>query len=331
MKPIDPSALREIVSRFSEQRVTVVGDLIADVYLTAQTERISREAPVLVLRYQSEELLPGGAGNVVKNIVRLGGQAVPVGWVGDDAHGETLCARFREWGVDVSGIVTEPASATPSKTRIIAGDVNVLPRQVVRVDRGAEHALSRETVTRITEFAVAVSSHGAPTIVSDYGYFTISDTLWQRLAQTGCECIIDSRFRLASFAGAEWCLPNVPEAQQILGATGGGSADLLQMGRALSAALSIRHVGLTRGNQGIALFVDGELQVDYPAVGGNDVVDTTGAGDTVVAAVALALAAGAEPEQAIWIANLAAGISVCRSRNNCATQADLLAHIAAIS
>ncbi|MCA9521477.1 MAG: bifunctional hydroxymethylpyrimidine kinase/phosphomethylpyrimidine kinase, partial [Myxococcales bacterium] len=318
--------LLSVLESFSDVRVAVVGDLIADIYVTARTERISREAPVLVLRHQHEELMPGGAGNVIMNMVRLGARPKVVGWVGDDAPGRGLRAAFGAWDLDCAALVTEPARPTPTKTRILAGDVNVMPRQVVRLDRGGEEALSPSVRTALlaTVTQLLRQPHSS-LVISDYGAQTIDPDVLAAIRQRpmeGPRVLVDSRFSLDDFHGVDVVLPNEPEARALVGHSI-GERPLAETAEEMFRRIGAEHVILTLGNQGLSVFERDRVLCHLAVSGSDEVVDTTGAGDTVTAVVTLAMGAAAAPQQAAFLANLAAGITVSRPRNECASLADL--------
>lgn len=261
--------LIEILAAFPAVRTTIVGDLIADVYITARTERISREAPVLVLRHQGEELMPGGAGNVIKNMVRLGARPKVVGWVGDDAPGRALLRIFREWSLDVSDLVCEVAHATPTKTRILAGDVHVMPHQVLRLDRGGEQTLSADARAALCDAVRReLAAAGRSVVFSDYGAQTIDPTIVSAIRERpggGARVLVDSRFALASFAGVDVVLPNEPEARALLGHPL-LEAELPVVAAELYDRIGVETVLLTLGNKGLALFAAVECRfVSLPA------------------------------------------------------------------
>jgi rfaE bifunctional protein kinase chain/domain len=293
-----------------------VGDLVADEFIYGRIDRLSREAPVLILEYDSTEVVPGGAGNAVANVASLGGRADLVGVVGRDDAGRRLLAAL-PGRVDTRGVMRSSGYRTPVKTRILAGGVHSAKQQVVRIDRvggviGASRAraLQARLTTAITR-ADAV-------IVSDYGGGVVTPSLWARALagarrRTPPIVVVDSRYGLGGFAGMTACTPNEPEVEALLGVRiNYDRATLEDAGRELLRRLRCQAVLVTRGSRGMALFEVGRRTDHIPIVGSDEIADVTGAGDTVIAAFTLALAAGAGFGEAARLANHAGGLVVMK-------------------
>ena len=309
---------QKLIRGFRSVRLVVVGDLVADEFIYGRIDRVSREAPVLILKYDSTEIVPGGAGNAAANAAMLGARVEVVGVVGRDGAGERLVEAMPA-GAVVRGVSRVRGYVTPVKTRILAGGVHSAKQQVVRIDRagGRLTPARRATVERALVRALARAD---AVIVSDYGGPLEMPALWARAraAISGRRAaaplvFVDSRYGLSRFEGMTACTPNESEVESLLGVTIGDRRDVLEeAGRALVAKLRCRAVLVTRGSRGMALF-DPDRPTDHiPIVGTDEVADVTGAGDTVIATFALAVAAGASFAEAARLANFAGGLVVMK-------------------
>jgi D-glycero-beta-D-manno-heptose-7-phosphate kinase len=307
------SRLRTLVRRMAGKRIVVLGDLILDEYVFGETTRISREAPVMVLKWRGHQAGFGGASNAVANIAAYGGVPVPVGCVGDDGNGRKLLNMFVENGITTDHVVTDAATTTIAKTRIMAGGMHTVRQQIVRIDREPA-ALPDETLMLAAAHGALKDADGM--LVSDYGYGALSPKVVNFVnaaARAGkIPIAIDSRYRLQSFRYASLAAPNEEEA----GIHAGYSADdikkIEKAGEALRNKLNSRALLITRGCEGISLFEENKKPVHIPVFGSKAAVDTTGAGDTVVTAALLALCAGASYFEAAEIANRAGGLVVMK-------------------
>jgi len=304
------------VARFRGLRIAVLGDLVCDEFVHGDIERVSREAPVLILRHTRTEVVPGGGANAVANLRALGAEPIPVGVVGTDPAGEALLAKFRKAGIDTRGVRRLPRYATPAKSRLLAGGIHTRRQQVIRVDRGAEPgdldpAVEADLLRRANRALDGTSG----LLVADYGYGAATPRLVRRLQEThpGLRVTVDSRSRVASFRKLSACTPNQEEVERAAGIGPLRSEALLRRaGQALLERTRNGAVLVTRGALGMTLFARGLSPVDIPAYGSGEVADVTGAGDTVIAAFTLALLAGAGPVEAARIANYAAGLVVMK-------------------
>ncbi|MFQ6048409.1 MAG: bifunctional heptose 7-phosphate kinase/heptose 1-phosphate adenyltransferase [Phycisphaerae bacterium] len=321
--------LSELVDRLATARVGVVGDVVADIYVTGQTQRVSREAPVVILRHERQWLLPGGAANVAANAARLGVSVQLVGLVGCDEPGQQVLAALERAGVAAEGVVASGQQATTTKTRFLAGARHTSRQQVLRVDRepagppsDSLRALLRERVERLDERV-------GTWIVSDYGYGLFDEAFKRLLAAVarGKTVVADSRFDARGFTGVTVIKPNEEEAIAATSATDGSPQQMEQAARELAESLGLEAVLITLGNQGMLLYSnDGQAEL-IPAVGPDQIVDLTGAGDTVAAVFTAALAAGANMSEAAHLANVAGGIVVMREGVSTVSPAELKAAI----
>ncbi|HAA04006.1 MAG TPA: D-glycero-beta-D-manno-heptose-7-phosphate kinase [Syntrophobacteraceae bacterium] len=301
--------LLEAVERFPKVRVLVVGDLILDVFIWGQVRRISPEAPVPVVEVKKETLLLGGAANVVHNLADLGGQVLVGGLIGEDSAGDQVCDLLRQLDIAIQGVIREPGRPTTIKTRVIAHH-----QQVVRFDR--EWRTTPQDASR--EAMMAYIRTVLPTvdgiIVSDYGKGMVDDVLMDNLRVLAADgktpIIVDPKPNNAShYRHATLITPNNAEASIMAGIPIEDPESLLQAGEDLLERLNCKMVLVTRGEAGMALFQRGQAMTTIPTVA-RRVYDVTGAGDTVVSTITLALLAGLAPADAAILANIAAGIVV---------------------
>ena len=309
-----------LVDGFSSRRVLVLGDVIADEFVFGEVARVSREAPVLILKYDATVVVAGGAGNAANNVASLGGRARLVGLVGADVEGRRLLASFHR-GVDRAHIVRARAYRTPVKTRILAGGVHAARQQVVRIDRETGWPLS-EAVSRALEKKIVPALDGCDAVLlSDYGSGLVTPALAnviraavaRRARRRPIPVLLDSRYRLLDYHGLTTCTPNESEVEQVLGIHIDDDAEALERaGRLLLRRTGMRAVLVTRGSRGMALFQPGQPAIHVPIFGSDEVTDVTGAGDTVNATFGLALAAGASFYEAARLANYAGGLVVMK-------------------
>lgn len=314
-----------LLAKFPKVRLLVAGDLVVDETLVGVTERISREAPVLILRYSHTTQAPGGAGNALANAAALGGKAVPLGVVGEDEAGKQLLRAFRAMGLDTSGVVSAKGRRTPVKTRVLAGGAHTAKQQVIRIDRIEEKDVSRGVEERLVARLTALAPECDALLVSDYDLGTLTEKVRRALlsAFEGKPVVVDSRHRLQAWKGATLVTPNVAEAAPAAGVEIRDEASLEKAGRILQEQLG-GSVLITRGPQGMSLF-DGKGVRHIPVFGIEQPVDPTGAGDTVAATTALSLSAGAEPVLAASLAAVAAGLVVAKRGTVAASKEEVLA------
>jgi rfaE bifunctional protein kinase chain/domain len=304
-----PSSL---VARFPGVHVAVLGDFVADEYLYGETERVSREAPVLVVRHESTDVKPGGAANAAANVVALGARALPVGVLGKDAAGDALVRWFEDAGADAQGLLQPRDRVTETKTRILAGGRSTTRQQMLRVDRADDRPLAAGVRRRLERALAEACLRAQAVMVSDYGSGLVDDRLVERLQVLGARVpvCVDSRYGLRRFKGAALVKPNEPELEAAFGARLRDESDVERAGRTLLDELGAGALVATRGRHGMWLFVPGKPTYKVPVFGPAEAVDVTGAGDTVLAALACALGAGASHREAVELANVAGGIVV---------------------
>jgi rfaE bifunctional protein kinase chain/domain len=281
---------------------------------------MSREAPVLILKYDATEILPGGAGNAANNVAALGGHVRLAGLVGTDVESRRLLSSFHR-GVDRSHVVRSRDYRTPIKTRILAGGVHSAKQQVVRIDREAGWPLD-ERVAPAAAFRIGQALEGCDAVIlSDYGSGLVTPSLarfvrrvlQRRTRRRPTPILVDSRYRLLAYRGLTACTPNESEVENVLGVRIDDDLGVLERsGRQLLKRLRSKAVLVTRGSRGMALFQHKQPTSHIPIFGSDEVADVTGAGDTVIGTFGLALAAGASFYEAARLANYAGGLVVMK-------------------
>jgi D-glycero-beta-D-manno-heptose-7-phosphate kinase len=329
-KPHNPNdRLRKIVESFPNVTVTVVGDLVADEFIFGEISRVSREAPVLILKHRERNIVPGGGANAVYNLADLGVNVLPVGVVGDDEPGKLLIKAFRHKHIPVSGVLKDKSFITVTKTRILAGMTHSARQQVVRLDRepAAEpnQHLKRELVLAARQYAKASDA----LLVSDYGYGAASPAILNAIREKGgldkVPVTLDSRFRMLQFSGITAATPNEPEVEDALGVKIGQNwPQLVTAGERVMEQMKLHSLVITRGRDGMVAFNQRHKPLHIPIHGSDQVTDVTGAGDTVIATFTAAMAAGASTEEAAHLANYAGGIVVMKRGTATVSQQELL-------
>lgn len=322
----DPA--KTVRETFPHKTVVIIGDLVADQFLQGMISRVSREAPVFILRHENTDTVPGAAANAAVNVASLGGRTILVGVAGTDQNGDSLTQKLERAGVDTSMIVRDPAFNTTTKVRVVAGQNYAARQQVIRIDYEDQTGLSADTREQMRRNLAAVSDRADAIIVSDYDYGVVFDEIYEDARviakERGIPLIVDSRYALTKLAHATTATPNREEVEHILG------CELTMDGcRSLRERLGLEALLITNGNQGMLLIEDGKEPLKLPAVGPSEPVDVTGAGDTVIAAYALGLASGLSFADAARIANHAGGIVVMKKGTASASSDELLASLSA--
>ncbi|MFI5173458.1 MAG: D-glycero-beta-D-manno-heptose-7-phosphate kinase [Terriglobia bacterium] len=303
------SAIKRILQRFSGQRIAIWGDLMLDEFLRGRVSRISPEAPVPIVEVTEHTFHLGGAGNVAANISSLGGAAFPFGVVGKDEAGQKLRREFRKVQIDCRGVLTDPDRPTTLKTRVIAEH-----QQVVRADRERRDGIHARIQSRLLRLWEAGVDRYDAIIVSDYEKGLITQELLQSLishaARKKIPLCLDPKISHAPFyRGATLVTPNHHEAERLSGVTIDNDRAAERAGKRLLQQLEAQALLITRGEQGMTL-CEANGRVTHIPAQAREVFDVTGAGDTVISTLALALAAGASMVEAAFLANAAAGIVV---------------------
>lgn len=329
----DSERLKKIVDAFPGVTVTVLGDLVADEFVFGEISRVSREAPVLILKHRERMVVPGGGGNAVYNLADLGINVLPVGIVGDDEPGRLLLQRFRQKRIPASGIIRVKGYPTVTKTRILAGMTHSSRQQVVRVDREPDNPPSSGAVRQIVSSARQYIRASDALLVSDYGYGAATPEILAAIRNASrmpeIPVSLDSRYRMLDYAGSVTAAtPNEPEVEEALRVTIGNDTEkLFASGKSLLDKMKLQSLIITRGRDGMAAFERRKNPVMIPIHGSDQIADVTGAGDTVIATFTAALAAGADTESAARLANYAGGIVVMKRGTATVTRDELIAAI----
>ncbi len=301
--------LHQWMDGFRQARVLVVGDLTLDEFLTGEVERVSREAPVLILRHELTRQIPGGGANAIYNLATLGANVKAVGLVGKDGQGEVLRGIFTSAGIDTNGILVDGDRPTVTKTRISGHARQSVTQQIVRIDRKSDDPPDLELQLQLAAYIRQQIGSVDAVVCSDYGDGVLSQPVIEAVLQHPCT-IIDTQKDLHRYAGATLFTPNLPEAEKAAGYAITTSASLPQAGHDLLQLTQAEQMLITRGDEGMSLFSRDGSHETIPAFNRTDVYDVTGAGDTVVAALTLGLIAGASPIEAAMLGNLAASLVV---------------------
>jgi len=323
---LDRQIYRELIDSFSRARIAVVGDIVADIYVFGKPHRLSREAPVIVVRHEGEKFVPGSAANTAHNLMALAATVHLIGVVGDDTPGRAVVDFFDGPRAKAGGIIIDKHRPTITKTRIMAGDLHTTKQQVIRIDKEPDNQLSSEARKLLCGRLEAVLPEIDGIVVSDYGYDVVGPEVVELVQQVagGKVVVVDSRFRLGNFKGVTLATPNESEAEAATGILINSDADVLEAGTRLLDETGNDAILITRGNLGMALFERGANVEHIPVCGGDEIVDVSGAGDTVAATAALGLAGGATLLQAANLANFAAGLVVMKSGTATTTREEIL-------
>ncbi len=318
--------LISIIRRFPPRKILVVGDSIADQFVYGAISRVSREAPVFILRHEHTATTPGGAANCAVNLASLGTSVALVSMTGDDEAGGALTEKLKGAGVDCSGLISSPGLQTTTKVRILAGQAHSSRQQVIRIDyEGApltDFRLRRAMNDNVASELKAVDA----VIISDYNYGVVSDeivsTIHEAANTRGIPVLVDSRFQLSNYPGFTSATPNEEEVETLLGKVL-DEGELNAAGQELRDRLGYRALLITRGGRGMTLFAQGVEPLHLEAVGAREPVDGTGAGDTVIATYTLALASDASFPDAARLANYAGGLVVMKRGTASITREEL--------
>jgi len=314
---VDRSALLSIVERFPRQRVVLLGDLVADEFLLGDIARVSREAPVLILKQRERRIVPGGGANAANNLADLEARVTPVGVVGDDEAGSGLLRYFEQKNVTTRYILRRRGYVTPTKSRILGGLAHWQHQQIVRVDREPPRPLDRQTRRQLRARAASLLANATALLISDYGYGSTDAhevaALRRPAARRRLPVTVDSRFDLLTYSHLSAATPNEPEIEEASGQKIGVNLELLhRLGKRLLRRLALEALLVTRGRDGMVLFEPRKKPKALAVFGSDQAVDVTGAGDTVIAVFTLALAAGASFLHAARLANCAGGLVVMK-------------------
>ena len=316
-----------IVRRFPQRRILVIGDAVADQFIYGAISRVSREAPVFILKHEHTETVPGGAANCALNLASLGARVSLVSVAGEDEAGRALLEKLNLAGVDCGGVITSERLRTTTKVRILAGQLHSTRQQVIRIDYEGEPLSNPELRARLRDSVLEETRQADAVIISDYNYGVADAEMTSFTRDTAATqkvpVLADSRFRLADFVGFTSATPNQDEVEQLLGEQFTDPAELETASEELRQRLGYRALLVTRGSQGMMLLEEGVAPVHLDAVGAHEPVDVTGAGDTVMAAYTLALASDSSFPDAARLANYAGGLVVMKRGTASVTREEL--------
>ena len=327
-RSVDLAALADYVEQFPSKTVVLLGDFVADEFQSGEISRVSREAPVLILRHRESSIVPGGGANAANNLAALGARVLPITVLGDDSASEALIAHFKNKGVSVSGILRVKGRITPTKTRFLAGWAHTVSQQVLRVDREPQEPLPPAIVRKLGMLLQSKLRGANALAVSDYGFGAASPELVRRVTSKHRKLTVtlDARYHMALYAraGVTSATPNEAELEALHHTSIGRDVEELERcGRATLSAMKLRALIVTRGRDGMSLFEDGRVS-HIPIHGTSQAVDVTGAGDTVLATYTLALASGATFLEAAHLANIAGGLVVLKRGTATVSREELL-------
>jgi rfaE bifunctional protein kinase chain/domain len=304
----------KLIDKFKGKKVLVLGDFILDEYVYGETERISREAPVLILKYNNSTYLAGGGANPVMNIADIGAIPVPVSIAGTEEYSDILLDMMKKKKVDTSYILRTDRYSIPVKTRVMAGSVHTVKQQIVRIDRYNDEALDPEIeaglITNINTAAKVIDV----VLVSDYGSGMITGKVIKAvnaLAKSGKKVVVDSRYGLKEFKYVATATPNETEAGPATDHEKYGESDVELIVRKLSKMMRSKGMIVTRGSRGMIVYENKKIFKISP-FGSDEIVDVSGAGDTVSSIVSVALASGASLADSAYLANIGGGLVVMK-------------------
>ena len=324
MQDSQDKELVNIIKRFGDQHVVILGDALADKFLHGSISRVSREAPVFILRHEHTETLPGGAANCAMNLVALGARVSLISVTGDDESGSELRGKLEAAGVDIAGVIVSGKVQTTTKVRILAGQSHSSKQQVIRIDY-EEAPLGDEEIRNalLNRLEQAMSSANA-FVISDYNYGVVDARAAELIRKRAdVPVLVDSRFRLSEFTGFTAATPNQEEVEKISGSAISSTDELETAAKELKKRLGHHALLVTRGSKGMTLLEGDADPLHIPAVSAQQAVDVTGAGDTVIATFTLALASGASFADAARLANYAGGLVVMKRGTATVSAAEL--------
>jgi len=307
----------DIIKAFSGKKIIVWGDIILDEYIYGTTRRVSREAPVLVLSYKEKEFALGGAGNALFNLQSLGAKPVPVGVIGKDAAGEKIIQILTANNISTKNLIQINNFPTPTKSRILAGEETAKKQQILRIDYEGKAPEDNSIQERLLKSLMNLKDNSQALLISDYNYFVVQESTYKQILpgfrKSNIPISLDSRFRILNFKGVNISTPNESEVEEAFNIEFNSNEDLIgKTGQRLMNATEAEAILITRGSKGMVLFERRKTPWAIPIHGTSDIVDVTGAGDTVISVFTLALACGSSYRDAATLANHAGGMVVMK-------------------
>ena len=325
---VNTDSLLKIIENFKNKKIAVWGDYILDEYIYTLSHRVSREAPVLILKYQGTDYSLGGAGNSVNNIKSLGGIPVPIGIVGDDEKGNRILKLLKKNDIKTDYLIKVKNYSTPTKTRILAGGEHTRKQQVLRIDYEDKLKYDEKLKSLLLSNLLKVIENIDALLISDYNYFTVNEDVYYevlpKLKELEKPVTLDSRFKLLNFKEVTIATPNEPEVNYALNIEINDDEKVLEKaGKEILEKLSSLALLITRGYKGMTLFERNKEPFSIPIHGSDEIVDVTGAGDTVISTYTLALTAGADFKEAAYLSNYAASRVVMKKGAATVSQSEL--------
>ena len=316
--------LIKIIRRFANQKIVIIGDAIADRFVHGSISRVSREAPVFILQHQHTETLPGGAANCAMNLVALGAKVSLISVTGADEAGNELRGKLEAAGVNIDGVIVSDKIETTTKVRILAGHSHANKQQVIRIDYEGASLDDDEIRTALLDKLQQAIATANAVVISDYNYGVVDARAADLIRKNvSVPVLVDSRFRLLDYPGFTAATPNQEEVENLAGAPISSSEQLEKAATDLKQRLGHRALLVTRGGEGMTLVESDAAPVHIHAVGAQQPVDVTGAGDTVIATFTLALACDASFADAARLANYAGGLVVMKRGTATVSAAEL--------
>jgi rfaE bifunctional protein kinase chain/domain len=318
------NSLIDIIKRFADQKIVIIGDAIADRFVHGSISRVSREAPVFILQHQHTETLPGGAANCAMNLVALGAKVSLISVTGNDEAGNELRAKLETAGVNTDGVIVSDKVETTTKVRILAGHSHSSKQQVIRIDYEGASLNDDEVRAALLDKLEQTINNASAIVISDYNYGVVDARAVEVIRKSPIiPVLVDSRFRLLDFPGFTAATPNQEEVENLTGTPITSAEQLERAATELKQQLGHRALLVTQGGEGMTLVESDATPVHIRAVGAEQPVDVTGAGDTVIATFTLALAAGASFADAARLANYAGGLVVMKRGTATVSAAEL--------
>ncbi len=308
--------VEEQIISFKNKKVLVWGDFILDEFIYTKTSRISREAPVLINRFQSSEVKPGGAGNVLMNLKALGAEPIPVGLYGKDEHGRKLLDYFNNMNINTSYMIEDKNYQTAVKSRIMAGGDNTKKQQILRIDKLHEDFGNIKSKKKFVANILELSNQVDALLISDYLNHSVKSEIYYQVLDTYKSkfIAIDSRFNLKDFRAYTIATPNAPEIRELYPSLKYGNKEsYIEAGMRLLNESEAKNIVVKLGHKGMLIFNDSGVKEDLGIYGSSDIVDVTGAGDTVISLITLSMISGMSLLDSAKLATIGAGMVVMKA------------------
>jgi len=330
MKKLSKKDVTEIIRNFSNFHITVIGDIIADEYIYGKLSRISREAPVLILKYENSNVVPGGGGNAAVNISALGGKCSLIGFLGNDDYAKKVKTKLEEYGIDTGGIILKKGNSI-IKTRVLAGGSHTTKQQLLRIDKEEKIKCTGSEEKKVVQFVGKSINKTDGILFSDYGLGAITGGIRNSVIEQGNSHSViigvDSRYELMNYKNVTIATPNEWELKEAFSINNITQDGIIKYGNELKNNINSRNLIVTQGSSGMTLFDSENNTFQLPVIGSDEVADVTGCGDTVISTLMLSLAAGADLMNSGRIANHAGAVAVTKRGTSVVYREELINHI----